>query len=673
MKSASLFLSIAAVLALAGCSTLVPKNTAVAPAIPAQWPAEAAQGEVADVAAVGWRDFFTDARLQQVIDQSLQNNRDLRVAVLNVERARGQYRVQRADRVPGVAVTGQMQRQGTDAGVNEQFTAGVGVAEFELDLFGRVRNLSEAALQQYFAVAANRRNAQLSLVAETATAWLTYGADAQRLKIADATLKTYEDSLRLAEARHERGGSSALELTQTRTLVETARTDAARLRGQLAQDRNALALLAGGQLDPALLPDSIEPQLLALAPPPAGLPSDVLLQRPDIMAAEHQLLAANANIGAARAAFFPSISLTGSIGSGSSELSNLFDSGTRVWSFLPKITLPIFQGGKLRANLAIANADRDIALAQYEKSIQVGFRETADALALNVSLDEQVSSQQRLVEAAEQANRLSQARYDAGLDSFVTLLDARRTAYNAQQTQLQAQLAQQANRITLYKVMGGGWHERSWPALSFQDLLHRFIVAPRCMAGANARERIAGFARHLLVLGADLFQARFVQFFQIQQFVVGFGRRPDQLVQLDLHRGGVRVLRVLDQEHHQEGDDGGAGVDHQLPGVVETEHRATDAPDHHDRYCSQEGPRRAGGGRGLLGDRIEQVSYFHRRRPTQVTRMIGSGPCRRRAAAVRRACAAAAVPAGCAPDCSGRRAASNGRRIRGPGLHSVAA
>jgi len=460
MKSASLFLSIAATLALAGCSTLAPKNTAVAPAIPAQWPAEAAQGEVADVAAVGWRDFFTDARLQQVIEQSLQNNRDLRVAVLNVERARGQYRVQRADRVPGVAVTGQMDRRGTDAGVTEQFSAGVGVAEFELDLFGRVRNLSEAALQQYFAVAANRRNAQLSLVAETATAWLTYGADAQRLKIADATLKTYEDSLRLAEARHERGGSSALELTQTRTLVETARTDAARLRGQLAQDRNALALLAGGQLDPTLLPDSVEPQLLALAPPPAGLPSDVLLQRPDIMAAEHQLLAANANIGAARAAFFPSISLTGSIGSGSSELSNLFDSGTRVWSFLPKITLPIFQGGKLRANLAIANADRDIALAQYEKSIQVGFRETADALALNVSLDEQVSSQQRLVEAAEQANRLSQARYDAGLDSFVTLLDARRTAYNAQQTQLQAQLAQQANRITLYKVLGGGWHER---------------------------------------------------------------------------------------------------------------------------------------------------------------------------------------------------------------------
>ncbi len=461
MKFHTLVLSAAVALALGGCSTLVPKNTAVAPGIPAQWPAEATEGEVADVAAVGWRDFFTDARLQEVIDQALSNNRDLRVAVLNVEKARGQYRVQRADRVPALAAQGQMQRSGGDVPVSEQFTANLGVAEFELDLFGRVRNLSEAALQQYFAVAANRRNAQLSLVAETATAWLTYGADQQQLKIAEATLKTYEDSLRLAEARHERGGSSGLELSQTRTLVETARTDAARLRGQLAQDRNALALLAGGQVDPALLPGSIAPQLLALAPPPAGLPSDVLLQRPDIMAAEHQLLAANANIGAARAAFFPSIKLTGSVGSSSGELSGLFDSGTRVWSFLPTITLPIFQGGKLRANLAVANAERDIALAEYEKSIQTGFRETADALALNVSLDEQVASQQRLVEAAELANRLSQARYDAGLDSFVTLLDARRTAYSAQQTQLQAQLAQQANRITLYKVLGGGWRERS--------------------------------------------------------------------------------------------------------------------------------------------------------------------------------------------------------------------
>ncbi len=454
--------AIASVLMFSGCATLVPDRTSVAPAIPVQWPADAGQRQATDVAALGWRDFFTDPRLQQVIDQALENNRDLRVAVLNVERARGQYRIQRADRVPALAVQAQGQRSGGDAPVTEQYSAGLGITDFELDLSGRVRNLSEAALQQYFAVAANRRNAQLGLVAETATAWLTLAADRELLRIAEATLASHEDSLRLAQARFERGGSSALELAQTRTLVETAGTDTARLRGQVQQDRNALSLLAGGTLDEALLPSAETVlDIAALAPPPAELPSDVLLQRPDIMAAEHTLLAANANIGAARAAFFPSIRLTGSIGSTSSELSGLFDSGTRAWSFLPTITLPIFQGGRLRANLDVATADRDIALAEYEKAIQAGFRETADALASSTSLDAQAASQQALVEAAMQAERLSQARYDAGLDSFVTLLDARRTAYAAQQSQLQTTLARQANRIALYKVLGGGWHERS--------------------------------------------------------------------------------------------------------------------------------------------------------------------------------------------------------------------
>ena len=441
---------------------LEPRSTEVAPAIPAQWPATASNAPAVGVDAIGWRDFFTDPRLQQVIDQALENNRDLRVAVLNVERARAQYRIQRADRMPAAAVKAQGQRSGGDAPVSEQYSAGLGITDFELDLFGRVRNLSEAALQQYFAVAANRRSAQLGLVAETATAWLTLGADSELLRIADATLASHEDSLRLAQARFERGGSSALELAQTRTLVETARTDAARLRGQVQQDRNALSLLAGGTLDESLLPSADTMlDIAALAPPPADLPSDVLLRRPDIMAAEHTLLAANANIGAARAAFFPSIRLTGSIGSTSGELSGLFDSGTRAWSFLPTITLPIFQGGRLRASLDMATADRDIALAGYEKAIQAGFRETADALASSSSLDAQAASQQALVDAALQAERLSQARYDAGLDSFLTLLDARRTAYAAQQSHLQTALAQQANRIALYKVLGGGWHERS--------------------------------------------------------------------------------------------------------------------------------------------------------------------------------------------------------------------
>jgi len=457
-------LALAVSLVLSGCSTLEPRSTEVAPAIPSQWPAAVTAGapatSTAEVADIGWRDFFVDPRLQAVITQSLENNRDLRVAVLNVERARAQYRIQRADRVPAVGVQGQMTRSGGDAPVTEQFSANLGVVEFELDLFGRVRNLSQAALQQYFAEAANRRSAQLSLVAEVANAWLTLGADSEQLRIAQATLATYEDSLRLTEARRELGGASALELSQTRTLVETARTDVARFAGQVAQDRNALVLLAGGPVDATLLPKAEVTEVASVRPLPAGMPGDVLLRRPDVMAAEHVLLSANANIGAARAAFFPSISLTGSIGSASSELSGLFDSGTRVWSFIPKLNLPIFQGGKLRANLGMATADRDIALAQYERAIQSGFREAADALALNESLDAQLSSQQALVAAAEQAQRLSQARYDAGLDSFLTLLDARRTAYTARQSLVSTQLAQQSNQVALYKVLGGGWHER---------------------------------------------------------------------------------------------------------------------------------------------------------------------------------------------------------------------
>ncbi|MGE8210492.1 MAG: efflux transporter outer membrane subunit [Stenotrophomonas rhizophila] len=462
MSKASSLLALAVAAALSGCATLVPSSTEVAPAIPAQWPAATSgtSSATVEVADIGWRDFFVDPRLQAVIAQSLDNNRDLRVAVLNVEKARAQYRIQRADRVPAVGVQGQMTRTGGDAPVTEQFSANLGVVEFELDLFGRVRNLSQAALQQYFSEAANRRSAQLSLVAEVANAWLTLGADNEQLRIAQATLASYEDSLRLAEARHQLGGASSLELSQTRTLVETARTDVARFAGQVAQDRNALVLLAGGPVDDTLLPATEVTEIAAVRPLPAGVPGEVLLRRPDVMAAEHTLLSANANIGAARAAFFPSISLTGSIGSASSELSNLFDSGTRAWSFVPTLNLPIFQGGKLRANLGVATANRDIALAQYEKAIQSGFREAADALALNDSLDAQLASQQALMAAATQAQTLSQARYDAGLDSFVTLLDARRTAYTARKSLVSTQLAQQSNQVALYKVLGGGWHER---------------------------------------------------------------------------------------------------------------------------------------------------------------------------------------------------------------------
>jgi len=294
-----------------------------------------------------------------------------------------------------------------------------------------------------------------------AGSWLSLGADQQALAIARETLATYEQSLALSEKMHELGATSALQLNQTRTLVESARADVARYSGQVAQGSNALNLLVGQSVEASLLPQRLDVATSGLAALPAGLDSQVLLRRPDISAAEHALRAANANIGAARAAFFPSIRLTGGIGSVSNELSGLFESGTRVWSFVPQVSIPIFQGGRLRANLGMANAERDIALAQYEKAIQAGFREVADALALSQTLAEQREAMERLVAAAQQAHDLSEARYNAGMDSFLTLLDARRSLYSARQGLVAVQLAEQANRISLYKALGGGWLENS--------------------------------------------------------------------------------------------------------------------------------------------------------------------------------------------------------------------
>ncbi|QOW18556.1 efflux transporter outer membrane subunit [Lysobacter ciconiae] len=469
-------LALATSLFVSGCAMLEPRVPEVAPAIPAEWPlppttsadanppaTAAAQPQMdpgaTPVADVGWRDFFVDPRLEQLIAQALENNRDLRVAVLNVERARSQYRIQRADRVPSLGVSAELQRTGGDAPVTDLYTAGLGIAQFELDLFGRVRSLSHAALQSYFASAESRRAAQLSLVAEVANTYLALAADQELLRVTEARLANQQAAFDLTEKRFELGALSALDVNQARTTVETARSDVARFAGQVAQDINALTLLVGDTLDPALLPTRFEPAVSGLAGLPAGLPSSVLLRRPDVMSAEHRLLAANANIGAARAAFFPSISLTGSIGSASDELSGLFKSGNGVWSFMPQINLPIFQGGRLRANLGMATADRDIALAEYEKSIQSGFREVADALALSKTLAQQRIAQEALLQAATRTNELSQARYDAGLDSYLTLLITQRTLYDAQQSLVATLLAEQANRVTLYKVLGGGWVE----------------------------------------------------------------------------------------------------------------------------------------------------------------------------------------------------------------------
>jgi multidrug efflux system outer membrane protein len=436
---------------------------------PAQSPDEASTA--ASVAAwdIGWRDFFADARLQQLIGQALANNRDLRAAVLNIQLARAQYRVQRSNLLPAVNASGSYTKEklpavetGLPYSITESFyQVGVGVSSFEIDLFGRVRSLTHAALEQYLAQEQARRSAQLSLIAQIADAYLTLASDRELQRLAQDTLKSQEDSFRLTQQRHAIGAVSGLDLAQAQTTVESARADAARYEGNIAQDIDGLTLLVGAPVDAGLLPQDFDANTLGLTALPAGLPSTVLLRRPDVLQAEHLLRSASADIGAARAAFFPTISLTGSIGSASPALSGLFKSGTGAWTFMPQATVPLFHGGELIGNLSVARANRDIALAQYEKAIQSSFREVADALALTPTLERERQAQEALVEASKRSYDLSQQRYKTGSDSYLALLDAQRSYYGAQQGLIATRLAQQNNRVTLYKALGGGWQERS--------------------------------------------------------------------------------------------------------------------------------------------------------------------------------------------------------------------
>lgn len=461
-----------AALCMAAACTLEPRYSApplpVADAwpIPATTPADAGALAAADI---GWRDFFGDARLQALVALALANNRDLRIAVLRVERARATYRSQRAALLPSIDASGTFTKQklpsalsnGSPASIYQSYDAGVGISAFEIDLFGRIRSLSHSALEQYLAQAETRRSAQLSLIASVADAYLTLALDRELLALAGSTLKSQQASFGLTERRHEAGSASGLDLAQARTTVESARADAARYEGYAAQDLDALSLLLGAAADPALLPESLDAKAAGLGLPPAGLPSAVLLRRPDVLAAEHQLRAANANIGAARAAFFPSISLVGSIGSASEQLSGLFKGGTGTWTFAPQVTLPIFAGGLNRGNLAAATADQRIAVASYEKAVQSGFREVADALALSVTLANQRQANASLAEATAHAFELAEQRYKTGRDSYLAVLDAQRSDYVAKQQLLAVRAAEQTNRVALYAALGGGWLERS--------------------------------------------------------------------------------------------------------------------------------------------------------------------------------------------------------------------
>jgi len=451
-----------------GC-TLAPEYSRPEAPVPTEWPTGAAyqniqspEGALA-AADLRWQEFFTDPRLQQIIETALNNNRDLRLAALNVERARALYGVQRAELFPTVNAVGAggKQRLASDfvspgaSRTVEQYGVDLGVTAWEIDFFGRIRSLADRALEEYLATEQARRSAQILLVSEVARVYLTLAADLENLKLARSTLETQQGIYNLIQRQYEVGLANELDLRRAQTQVDTARGDVARFTQMAAQDQNALNLLAGSPV-----PEDFLPAVLASVNPPkefsAGLSSEALLNRPDIITAEHRLKGAHAFIGAARAAFFPRISLTTAVGTASEELSDLLGSGSGTWSYAPQIVMPIFDA-RTWAAYRVSKTEREIALTQYEKTIQTAFREVADALAVRGTVDEQLSAQQSLVDAVAGTYRLSNARYTKGIDSYLSVLDAQRSLYTAQQGLITLRLGKLTNQVRLYAVLGGGW------------------------------------------------------------------------------------------------------------------------------------------------------------------------------------------------------------------------
>lgn len=450
---APLALAAALAAALAGCN-LAPTYQRPAAPIAAAYPESSPAGEAAS--SIEWNRYFADARLQELIRLALANNRDLRIAAANIEQARAQFRITRASELPTVsaAVSGSRVPGANDT-ITSTYSAGLAVSAFELDLFGRLRNLTAAAQAQFLAVDENARTVRISLIASVANAYLATLADEEQLDLIRRTLATRDESLRLVQLKFDQGVVSKVDLEQARSLVETARVALAQQQRQRANDFNALTLLVGQPLPDNLPPGTTLAQT-NLADLPAGLPSDLLTVRPDIRAAEQQLVAANANIGAARANFFPRISLTASAGSASSELSGLFKSGSWGWTFAPQAILPIFDYGRNAAGLAAARAANDAAVAQYERTIQGAFREVSDALAGQATYAEQLRAQ-RAVAASEQSRfDLADLRYRNGAASYLDYLDAQRSLFSAQQAAIQANQLRLQNQVTLYRVLGGG-------------------------------------------------------------------------------------------------------------------------------------------------------------------------------------------------------------------------
>ena len=454
---------------LAGCGTLAPDYQRPVPPVSSNWPRTAtyqapASGQGQSAANIDWHNFIIDPKLQQLITLALANNRDLRVTALTIEKAQAQYQIERASLFPHInASAGEnaaltpadLSSSGTRT-VSHTYNVGLGFSAYELDFFGRVRSLKDQALEQYLSTEEAHRSTQISLIAQVATAYLTLAADQEHLSLAKDTLRTQKSTYAMNMRRFELGAASQLDLNQVQTAVDTARGDVARYTSIVAQDINALTLLVGSSASGELLPSASLTSITSVRDFPTGLPSELLQNRPDILEAEHQLKAANANIGVARAAFFPSISLTSTVGTASNQLNGLFKSGSRTWQFAPQLNLPIFDGGSSTANLKIAKADRGIYLAQYEKAIQSAFREVADALADHATLGEQVAAQRSLVDATVLSFKLSDARFQKGVDSYLIVLDSLRSQYTAQHNLINLKLAQENNLVTLYKALGGG-------------------------------------------------------------------------------------------------------------------------------------------------------------------------------------------------------------------------
>ncbi len=447
---------------VSGCSLAPPYERPQAP-VAGAYPS---QSTVGNATSIGWRNFFPDQRLQSLIETALDNNRDLRIAALRIDEARAQYNIQSADLLPNLNATASASRSRTpgsvaasgNTAVNSHYQVGLGMTAFELDFFSRVRSLTNATLAQYLATEEASRTARITLIAEVAKAYLAERAFAEQDELARKTLESREAAYKLAKQRFDVGASSALDLRQSEILVQSARASVAALTRQRAQAINALTLLAGKPLTDLPAAQSLSEQHI-VTDIPAGVPSDLLERRPDVRAAERRLQAANANIGAARAAFFPRIALTASTGTASNALSGLFESGSRNWSFATQLVLPIFDAGRNSANLTLAEVRNNIAVADYEKTIQVAFREVADALAARATLNAQIDAQRAVQEAQAERLKLANLRYQNGVASSLEVLDAERELFSAQQTLVQAQLLRLTNTIDLYRALGGGIEE----------------------------------------------------------------------------------------------------------------------------------------------------------------------------------------------------------------------